>query len=71
MANHETRMTIERGSIDLQTKGERIKFLFKADGEKLGELTISAASVTFKARNKQKVKVWSVTQFVKMLEENS
>jgi len=70
MANHETRMTIERGSIDLQTKGERIKFLFKADGEKLGELKISAASVTFEARNKQKSTTWSITQFVKPLEEN-
>jgi hypothetical protein len=64
-------MTIERGSVDLQSKGEKIKFVFSADGEKLGELYISAASVEFKAKNKQKLKKWSITQFVKLLEENS
>lgn len=68
MANHKTMMKIERGSVDLQSKGERIKFIFSADGEKLGEFFISAATVAFKAKNKQKVKKWSITQFVKILE---
>lgn len=64
-------MRIERGSVDLQSKGEQIRFLFSADGEKLGELYITAASVGFKAKNKQKVKKWSISQFVKLLEENT
>ena len=71
MANHRTTMRIERGSVDLQSKGERIKFMFSADGEKLGEFYISAATVAFKPKNKHKPKKWSITQFVKMLEENS
>ncbi len=71
MANHRTTMQIERGSVDLQSKGERIKFIFRADDEKLGEFSISAAAVTFKGKNKQKMKKWSITRFVKMLEENS
>ena len=71
MANHKTMMRIERGSVDLQSKGEKIVFVFAADGEKLGELSISAATVGFKARNKQKTKKWSISQFVKLLEENT
>ena len=71
MANHRTEMRIERGTVDLHSKGERIRFIFSADGDKLGELHISAATVAFKGRNKQKPKKWTVTQFVKLLEENS
>lgn len=64
-------MRIERGSVDLQSKGERIKFIFSADGDKLGEFYISAATVAFKPKNKQKLKKWSITQFVRLLEENT
>ena len=71
MSNHKTAMTIERGSLELQSKGERIKFVFVANGEKLGELRISAASVDFKARNKQKYTRWSISKFVQLLEENA
>lgn len=69
MAHHKTSMCIERGSVDLQSKGEKIRFVFSADGEKLGEIHISAATVAFKPRNKHKLKKWSITQFVRLLEE--
>jgi hypothetical protein len=71
MAQHKTSMKIERGSVDLQSKGERIKFVFSADDEKLGELHVSAATVAFKPRGKHKMKKWSITQFVKLLEDLS
>ncbi len=63
-------MTIVRGSIDLQSKGEQIMFAFAADGEKLGELYISAGSVLFRPKHKRKAIKWSITQFVKLLEEH-
>jgi hypothetical protein len=71
MAIHKTTMTIEHGSIELQKAGEKINFILHADGEKLGELTILAASVQFKGRMQRSPKKWSMSQFVKLLEDNS
>lgn len=71
MATHKTTMTIERGSIELQKAGGKINFILHADGEKLGELTILAASVQFKGRMQRSPKKWSMSQFVKLLEDNS
>lgn len=70
MADHQTTMTIEHGSILLQKAGEKVKFELRADGEKLGELTILAASVQFRGRNQRTAKKWSMTQFAKLLEDN-
>ncbi|MFN9851461.1 MAG: hypothetical protein ACK57P_06575 [Planctomycetota bacterium] len=71
MPQHKTTMTIEHGSIELQKASEKVKFVLRADGEKIGELTILAASVQFKGRNQRSSKKWSMTQFVKLLEDNS
>ncbi|MFN6128682.1 MAG: hypothetical protein ACK6DC_20185 [Planctomycetota bacterium] len=71
MPLHKTTMTIEHGSIELQKASEKVKFVLRADGEKIGELTILAASVQFKGRNQRSSKKWSMTQFVKLLEDNS
>jgi hypothetical protein len=71
MAIHKTTMTIEHGSIELQKASEKVKFVLSADGEKLGELTILAASVQFKGRMQRTPKKWSMSQFVKLLEDNA
>ena len=70
MADHETMVTIEHGSIELQKKGTQIKFVFRADGDKLGELSISAGGVAFKGRHHKKETKWSSTRFIRILEEN-
>lgn len=64
-------MTIVHGKIELQKASEKVKFILRADGEKLGEFFVLAASVQFKGRNQRTAKKWSISQFVKLLEENS
>ena len=46
-----------------------IEVELRASGEKLGDLTISGAHVSFKAKNARKSKVWDFTQFVDLLKK--
>ena len=70
MAKHQATMTIEHGELVLKKQSAVVNFELRADGQKLGELEISSASVTFRRYNRI-VGRWRFSRFVRMLEENA
>lgn len=70
MAKQWATMTIEHGELTLKRRSAVVNFELRADGQKLGELEISSASVTFKRYNRM-VGRWRFSRFVKVLEDNA
>jgi hypothetical protein len=69
VAKHQATMKIEHGELTLRKRSAVVNFELRADGQKLGELEISGASVTFKRFNRI-VGRWRFSRFIKMLEDN-